>query len=823
MQVTEVDWHNSVRPEDNAYLCFTSESTGLPKGVMGTYKGIVAFENDYEARMMVEPGRKVAQVMSPAFDSSIHEIFPTLSYGGTLVLNDSKDPFDNLKHADVALLTPSFARMLDPIDYPNLRTVWLVGEPVTREIADTWASALPTYNIYGPTETSIGAAYTRIYPGEAITIGKPTQCAQIYILDDRRNLIFPGMIGDVYIAGIQVSRGYVGRPDKTEASFFIIPGQMMYKTGDRGYWTTSGDVVLLGRADRQIKLRGFRLDLNDLEIRMVQGYSSVTAVVLARVNDTLVVLVQPMDINIDDFRAKLRDVLPSYAIPSLVKGVSEFPVARSGKTDYAAIVDMFASCSDQHTWPMASSYLQDSRSKIIDIWRTVLKLDINHPIGDNDHFVDMGGHSLEQLALASRLSSAFSKEIRARQVIDSPRQGSTAFNVNYVCHLDRGVDVVNLTEAWNTVLARHDIFRPLYCAQGSQLIRTMSSSCPKVRYVSDIDIQQSINYEFDLSKDVPIRVYLSLDLLVLVASYIILDLISLQTVLREVELVVKGGSLPPVTRRYSDITCWNRAVASDDLNFWNSSLRGLPAYPTPKRTTFHGASRVYKLPEDVMSSMTEYSVRYGVTFHQLCLAAISHCLRQNRPSDQPVVLGAPFLNRGLDDLDVVGLFLETLPIRVDAPSNGPGLTYVRDTQQSSRDSLNHSIPWHALLDHFDVHGDHPNIPFIEAIVTFHDHRAVRDFDVPGVAPLRTWCQGAKFNLMMEFCAQEDGSLFLRIEFDDLNYETIKIDTVQHSIMLALMGLTKGLDIAGIQTELDNVSEIPPYIGAQYFTTPSLDV
>lgn len=133
-----------------------------------------------------------------------------------------------------------------------------------------------------------------------------------------------------------------------------------------------------------------------------------------------------------------------------------------------------------------------------------------------------------------------------------------------------------------------------------------------------------------------------------------------------------------------------------------------------------------------------------------------------------MVLGAPFLNRGLDDLDVVGLFLEPLPMRISAPSDGTGIIYVRDTQQSSRDSLSHAIPWHALLYHFDIHPDHPNVPFIEAVVIFHDYRAVRIFDVPGVAPLMTWCQGAKFNLMMEFCAQRDGSLCLHIEYDDVN-------------------------------------------------------
>ncbi|KAJ5972731.1 AMP-dependent synthetase/ligase [Penicillium vulpinum] len=221
--------------------------------------------------------------------------------------------------------------------------------------------------------------------------------------------------------------------------------------------------------------------------------------------------------------------------------------------------------------------------------------------------------------------------------------------------------------------------------------------------------------------------------------------------------------------------------------------------------------------------MTEYSIRHGVTFHQLCLAAISLCLRENRPSHQPVVLGAPFLNRGLDDHDVVGLFLEPLPVLVNAPAGGTGITYLRDTQQSSRDSLSHTIPWHALLDHFSVHPDHPNIPFIEAVVTFHDYRVNHGLGVPGIAPLMTWCQGAKFNLMMEFCARKDGSLFLRIEYDDANYEAMKIDKVQHSIMLVLMGLTRGLDLADIHTDLDNMSEVPPYTSDQYFAMRSVDV
>lgn len=142
------------RPEDNAYLCFTSGSTGKPKGVMCHHAGLVAFQKDFEVRLFAAPGQRISQLMSPAFDGSIHEIFSALCYGATLVLADGVDPFAHLRKSNAGILTPSVAKILAPKDFPELRTVYLVGEPVPQYVNDVWSSATTLYNMYGPTEAT---------------------------------------------------------------------------------------------------------------------------------------------------------------------------------------------------------------------------------------------------------------------------------------------------------------------------------------------------------------------------------------------------------------------------------------------------------------------------------------------------------------------------------------------------------------------------------------------------------------------------------------------------------------------------------------------
>ncbi|CAI6331120.1 unnamed protein product [Periconia digitata] len=416
-----------------AYLCFTSGSSGLPKGVLCTHEGVVGFQKYYDARMRMRPNLKLAQIMSPAFDGSIHEIFSCFSYGGTLLLSETSDVLDNLNYADVAIITPSVAKLLNPNDYPNLQAIYMVGEHVPQSICDSWAAVMPAFNMYGPTESSCGATRKTMKPGEKITIGVPVLSTRIYILDQDQRPLPPGVIGELYTAGVQVSPGYVNRPDETAKSFLddtILPelNQKMYRTRDCGYWNTDGEICLLGRSDRQIKLRGFRLDLDDLEIRMARC-SSATSVALVRKDDILMAMIVPESANVNDFNKDIRKALPPQALPKFVKSVAKFHLSNSEKLDYKAIAAAFS--VDNPTPPTFDRTLtspsktnkSSTRDAIISVWRGVLNLDDGHELSNNSSFLDLGGHSLRQIALSNRLSSFMGTRVSPADIMKNDLLG----------------------------------------------------------------------------------------------------------------------------------------------------------------------------------------------------------------------------------------------------------------------------------------------------------------------------------------------------------------------------------------------------------------
>ncbi|RAL63968.1 hypothetical protein DID88_003156 [Monilinia fructigena] len=303
------------RPSDNAYLCFTSGSTGKPKGVMCSHEGLVAFQKDLAVRLFALPGQRISQLMSPAFDGSIHEIFSALSYGATIVLADGIHPFSHLEKSTAAILTPSIANILDPERLSMLRNVYLVGEPVPQ---------------HGNRSTSGLQTRPLVY-----TFSRPKS----------QQLLPPGVIGEIYLAGVQVARGYIGMPQMSAERFLPDSicnrqGEMMYRTGDRGYFNRAGEVECLGRNDRQIKLRGFRLDLNDLEIRVAEAIPECSGIAICQKGDYLVAMVQPETLNISKVRAKVTKVLPVHAVPRIFMAVEKFPMTPAGKLDYKAITNM---------------------------------------------------------------------------------------------------------------------------------------------------------------------------------------------------------------------------------------------------------------------------------------------------------------------------------------------------------------------------------------------------------------------------------------------------------------------------------------------------
>ncbi|CZT21192.1 related to non-ribosomal peptide synthetase modules and related proteins [Ramularia collo-cygni] len=896
------------RPADAAYLCFTSGSTGVPKGVICTHRGLVAFQSDLEVRLFARPGERIAQIMSPGFDGAIHEIFSALCYGATLVLpQEGSQMFDHLHKATSCILTPSIARILNPEDYPGLQTVYFVGEPVPPAVSDIWSSHVALYNMYGPTEGTCGATIKRLLPGQQITIGKPNPATRIYIMRDNHTLVPPGVIGEIFLAGVQVAKGYIGLPEVTADRFRPDPicpiGEYMYKTGDRGYWNDEGDLVCLGRNDREIKLRGFRLDMNDLEIRIARADSSLQAVAVVVHNEQLVSIVQPADVDVAMLHATISRSMARHQRPARILAIDTMPTTRAGKTDYLALMKLLSkpeAIPREHKQGPASPTLR----KVIAVVRSILQLEQGLLIRNDASFDELGGTSLKQVALCSRLSKEFGIQVPLRLIIERPRLsavadavdvmlsssqhlrispcqtidrqraspgelewfekylldvGLSAFNVFYAATFSPArISRKRLTEAWNIVLLRHAILRSRYAKQrGNRGVRLLSDCAPRVQAVSEISFWTEVNRPFYVGTNDPIRVLIGEDKMMVVISHIIADFTALAVLLEEVNLIYHGRQLPPLVKTYDEADVWFKDTPVCYKKWWLEYLSSLPKEPIilkpeKERKSYYGTSIVSKMPKSLCHNMRETVSKVGVSMQQLLLGAIALVLScEDDPNDTEVVdvlLGSPYMNRPTDDdLSVVGLYLEPLPVRITYPFDDTRLgkgcdaeeagdqdsgtsgidtpstiiqddsvrSYLEIVRRSCQMALAHAMPWHQLLELMGCDVAYPAHPLFDIMVSFHEVSQTQKIGnvIPGVEPCFAWSEGSKFKLMVECAAYSNDVLMLRLEHDTEVFtkrEIYRIETMVPQVLDMLTRDSQGMTISAIREALKAVEgEVRP--------------
>ncbi|KAH8160895.1 hypothetical protein CIB48_g7352 [Xylaria polymorpha] len=851
------DTPGAPRPTANAYLCFTSGTTGKPKGVLCRHESLVAFQSDFQVRLCARPGWRIAQFMSPEFDGSIHEIFSALSYGATLVLKDGSRPFDHLKRCDAAILTPSVAKALDPAEFLNLRRVYFVGEAVRQSVCDMWAGQRQLFNMYGPTEATCGATIAPLAQNKPVTLGGPNPSTRVYILDSQKRLAPFGVVGEIYLAGIQVATGYIGQPTETSTRFLLdsvnpqYSGEYMYKTGDRAYWNEHGELTFLGRQDRQLKLRGFRIDLDDLEVRMTKAYDQCTAAVVAIKDDHLVALVQPVHLDLDEFRLHVRNHIPAYALPRHIMAVKSFPTTAVGKLDYKAIAAVATSTRGQE------APLTVSREMTILALKETLGMCIDENIDLDSTFTDLGVNSLLAIHLSQRLSRTFKLRIPISMVLGtttvrdfvealsclqtpelrqidstlgdhcvSPIEAewwhkyhkdtkTSSFNVTYACELPTTIEKPKLISAWNAILCRHRILTCRYTSSNLHgLRREYASSSPTAELVEEIDIQREINIPFDIEKDNLVRVLISPTQMLVIISHIICDLTTLRILLQEVANTYHGRDLAPVTKTYGQTT-WSIPASPRHLSFWSDYLDGAsePHFSVGRistsRKSWTGSSYIHQIPKSTHQAMNHFAAMEKVTMHQLTLASIALAL-QHKNNHCDITIGAPYLNRhSEEDLEVVGLFLEPLPIRIrydpTVPSTSEQDSFVKAVQRSSEGALSHAVAWDQLLSHLNLTPDFPNHPIFNVMVTFHEAAQEVQLPLPGIQFLPTWSEGAKFKLMAEFTARNDGELSLRLEYSDECFTPDDVRRVAQLVCEALDSLVAGDDYSTISERLRRIS------------------
>jgi len=336
----------SADPERGCFVLFTSGTTGMPNGVTITHKNVCNILHTEPGDLGIRPGMRVSQILSIAFDMSAWEILGCLSAGGTLVIRGPSIE-EAVRCSDVVIATPSILGRLDPDRCRNVRVVALAGEPCPRPLADRWASFARFYNGCGPTEVTIVNTmqhYTRF--AKRLTIGAPTPNNTVYILDDELQPLPIGEIGEMWAGGDCVSAGYLGndaldreryRPDP-----FLGAGRRMFRTRDLGRWTPDGELEHLGRTDDQVKVRGFRVELDSVS-RILESAPGCSSAVTLKLDDRdLVSFVCPAAVDTALARQLVAARLPYYCVPALVIARDALPMTERGKVDKRRLLDDLA-------------------------------------------------------------------------------------------------------------------------------------------------------------------------------------------------------------------------------------------------------------------------------------------------------------------------------------------------------------------------------------------------------------------------------------------------------------------------------------------------
>lgn len=322
---------------DKCFVLFTSGTTGKPNGVQVTHENLCNILLLEPGNLSIEPGWKVGQILNIAFDMAAWEILGCLSHGGTLLIR-GKDIGATLQHVDVIIATPSILSVIDPNACPSIKKVAVAGEPCPLTLANKWSQVCDFYNCCGPTETTIVNTMQLCTPNaQHITIGTPTPNNTVYILDDNQEPVPIGGIGMMWAGGHCVTAGYINNDQLNQERYAVDPflgeGQMMFRTGDLGRWTKEGQLEHHGRQDDQVKVRGFRVELDGISAVIETMPECRRAVSLKLDDRNLVSFVMPADVDIDRIKAKIAAELPYYYSPSFILAMDQLPMTARGKID----------------------------------------------------------------------------------------------------------------------------------------------------------------------------------------------------------------------------------------------------------------------------------------------------------------------------------------------------------------------------------------------------------------------------------------------------------------------------------------------------------
>jgi amino acid adenylation domain-containing protein len=899
----------SVHLADAAYVIYTSGSTGLPKGVVVSHENV----RDYlawAAKTYLDNGSISRTPMHTpvSVDLSVTALLAPLYAGAAVQLLEppirAESNLDAVQalldlltdRSDIGLLkvTPAHLAVLDLMSagrtepFPaRVRTVVIGGERLATTAVDRWRSLLPGarfVNEYGPTEATVGCCAfllerdeNHTFSSDSVPVGTPIDGAEMYVLDDDLTPVPTRTVGELYVGGRGVARGYLGRPGLTADRFLPSPfstraGSRLYRTGDLARWSADGTLEYVGRADGQVKIRGHRVELGHVEAVLL-SHPAVTAAAVVPYNDTSGFLALAAHVVtsagggaptvVEDIRGVMARRLPAYMVPTVWSVLDELPLTRSGKVDRSALPRVSpVPVRDRGT---AARVWTDVGRTVAQVWREMLGVE---DVGLEDSFTALGGHSILAVHVALRVREALGVQVPAQSVLmsddlavfcesveklladqgavgptDAPAPAgtadvarratpeqerlwflwnldprSTAYNIARCYELRGDVDDEALARAVDEVVARQPSLRTRLQMRDEGLFQIVDEPEANVLRRSSTSTDEALdlaertaNQRFDLGRGPVFHAHLwrvadDRCFLLVVVHHIVFDQwsqailegqLSRHYQLDQAEPPTVNGR--PETTQHLDE---RGSVLARDLEYWRHRLTGAIATELPldrpraDRTVRPGAYHLAKVPAPVSERIAELARVTRVTrFTVLAAAFAVSVARQAGTCD--VTFGIPVSGRqGPGMKDVIGFFVNTLPVRLDLSPDETARDLVRRAYGLLNDDLAHQhVPFDQVVDVASAARDASHNPLFQVMFAYSAAGdSGQGLVLPGVETrvLPPLTRSAAFDLTAVAEEHPDG-LRLWLEYDTDLLEPATVEALADGLVDVLARIAEAPD------------------------------
>ncbi|MBB5857514.1 non-ribosomal peptide synthase/polyketide synthase [Amycolatopsis umgeniensis] len=875
-----------------AYLMHTSGSTGKPKGVAVRHRDVVALAAD--SRFTGGAHRRVLFHSPAAFDASTYELWVPLLNGGTVVVAPPGDlDVEALRntltrHRVTALwLTAGLFRVVAqeaPDCFRGVREVWTGGDVVPASAVRRVLRGCPGLTVtdgYGPTETT---TFATAHPmssvdgvPDAVPIGRPLDGVRGHVLDPGLDPVPPGQPGELFLAGAGLARGYWGKPGATAERFVADPagppGERMYRTGDLVRHGENGELEFLGRADDQVKVRGFRVEPGEIESVLAAAPGVQEIVVVAReerpgVKRLVAYVVARPDEELGELDRVAAASLPDYMVPSAFVVLDALPLSANGKVDRRALP---APPEDRRAGEAAPR--TDTERTVARILGDVLGAAVT---ATDDDFFALGGDSILAVQALSRLRRTFGADLSARTVFDAPtvaelarlldeaprseeaaiptttpsevlplspaqrrlwfldelNGGSAEYNTAVGVRLAGPLDVDGLRGALAALCARHESLRTTFdSVEGEGVQRVADTGRIPLRIAEsaadDAALAAELSAPFDLRTGPLTRATLfpqapGEHLLVLCQHHIVTDGRSIGVLTGELLDFYAGISPPALPLGYRDYTLWRqRSDGTDQLRYWRETLDGLeplafPAdRPRPPQRTTEGAVHRHDLPAELVRGLTAAGRPHGATLFMTLTAAVQ-VLLSAYSGQRDIAVGTAVAGRDRPEWEALtGFFVNTLVLRSLVDSAQPFPAFLAGFRETVLEAFAHGdVPFDRVVDEVQPERDPSRTPLVQAVVVLQSP-LVRPREVAGlrVSEYDLPRPSARFDLVVEFWPRPDG-LRVTVEYATALFDAATIAQLTTSLEALLTGIAADPDRP--------VGDLPLLTDADRLSLPSPD-